>query len=373
MTRESLLMASRIMYPVVILAVAGVGIWVGTQSHRLMEDDGFSQAQAEWLYVDPTQLDLGDQWAESKFKWTLTIKNRSPRPINIRNFTTSCRCTTVKPTKLSLSAGATANLELELNLDGGNAIGRGPSADTFTRTFSVYIDPLVENEDRPHIKPKPWILHGRVWQQLHLSIPYVDFGDGSLIYGSVFSEKTIEITLSPRVHRIQLDEGEPAACNCRLHQATHNTYTLAITPKKTLPLGNFKSEILLRCVGLDGEKIPSVILPVSGTVLPDVKADPSLLDFGFVAVGQSFKEEVAFQSRAGIDFVIDRVECDLSGAIVSIGDHDRKIVRISVSPAHKGAQTGHMRAHIRQTRQGREDAYELTIPCQYWIPDVPAS
>src|SRR5665213_353354 len=85
------------------LVVALSGLWFGFSWYR----DAFGTSQARedqsLLYVDPLQLDIGDQWSQDRFKWQFTMHNKGDTAVGIRGFLVSCRCTTLTPHKMSIS------------------------------------------------------------------------------------------------------------------------------------------------------------------------------------------------------------------------------------------------------------------------------
>ena len=86
---------------VAVIALAGLLVSrVGFQA--LLR--GAAQGSPGGLFIDPAQLDIGDQWSQHRFGWNLTVQNRTDKVISIRDFRVTCRCTTVEPAQLSIGA-----------------------------------------------------------------------------------------------------------------------------------------------------------------------------------------------------------------------------------------------------------------------------
>ena len=93
-----------------------------------------------------------------------------------------------------------------------------------------------------------------------------------------------------------------------LESAGPSKFLLRITPKTTLPEGDFRFVIQLRPVLTSQKLLPAISLWVSGTVQGDIQANPRQVNLGPSPVGKMGKETLVVQSSTGKDFEVIGVE-----------------------------------------------------------------
>jgi hypothetical protein len=341
-----------------IVGVAVMGVWIA-EAVRSSGDEHSSP-----LFVDPKDLELSDLWYQDQVHFDFTICNRSDKKINIRDFRTSCSCTSVEPHSVTIPARSSKLLQCTWK-----PANTGPSPiDRFRSSFSAQIIPLCEDEDGHSVANGGWTFSGQVCQQLKLSAAAIAFENGTLTEGERFPEKSIEVALSPWVG-VAGATADEAKVRCHLDRIDPKKYLLRVRPVEGLTAGELNTNISLICTctaSRASAPIPSVVVPVRGRIGHDVFATPELLDSGFVEVGKTTEEKIAIQSKSLRAFSVDKAVCSLEGvelavAPTSIGPTQQ--IQVSFHPSKVGAFRGEIR--IVCTRTDDSTRFVLNIPCAY--------
>lgn len=90
-----------------VFTLTGFAAWYGAVS---------SSQAAPPLAIDAAALNVGSQWVQERFKWTVPVKNVSSQSIKVSGVQTSCSCVDVRPKSFSISANSTENLTFTLDL-----------------------------------------------------------------------------------------------------------------------------------------------------------------------------------------------------------------------------------------------------------------
>ncbi len=320
-----------------------------------------SGGRSNRLFVDPQELQLKDLWYQDQVHFKFTIHNSSEKEIKIRDFRTSCSCTSVEPKSVTIPAHASQVVDC-LWKPTNSSISQ---IDRFSGSFSAQILPICEDREGHALANRGWSFSGRVHQQLKLSTARITFENGALTAGEQFPEKLIEVTLSPWVTQITATFDE-SIIRCHLDRVDPQKYILRVHPIESLNAGELDTNISLVCSNSEFEPIPTVVVPVRGRIGQDVFVTPELLDIGFVEAGNATEEDIAIQSKSLRRFTVDKAVCLLEDVNLTVsptdGDQMQRI-KVRVHPSKVGRYQGDIQ--VVCTRIDDSTRFELTIPCTY--------
>src|SRR5262245_40520295 len=104
-----------LLFTAALLAVVTAAYWAGRGLKAALVKPTPGE-RADGLAVDPQHLNFGEVWEDGAFGWVLPVENRGPSEVAIERFATSCDCTSIDPPSLTIPAGETRAVRLQLNL-----------------------------------------------------------------------------------------------------------------------------------------------------------------------------------------------------------------------------------------------------------------
>ena len=108
--------SSRWLLAIAILGFSFLIAYLGGWAARYLRGSEQPTTVIDELAVANSDLDMGEVWEAKNFVWRLPIHNLSSRTIEIRKFETSCGCTAVEPSSISILPGETAMVNLKIDL-----------------------------------------------------------------------------------------------------------------------------------------------------------------------------------------------------------------------------------------------------------------
>jgi Protein of unknown function (DUF1573) len=271
----------------VVCAALG-GYWVFSVVHS-------RSTRAQLVSVRADKLDFGDVWADENFVWTVPITNDGLEAITLREFFSSCACMGIQPKTLEIPAGGTGTIQLALNLTHGK-----PEAGKASRPFSVRVTASIGAKSTRKIT---WTISGRVRKVFEMVPSLLSFKEGSLVRGEVFPSQKVELHAHTEVTGVSAECRPPLATVAVVAGEAKNTFAVAVTPKRDLPAGELRFDVLVHGLTAHGA-LPVALLPVYGRVLEQVEFTPPTLLFGHRALGEQAEETVLVRSRSGKTFKV---------------------------------------------------------------------
>lgn len=250
------------------------------------------------LVVDPSDLDFGEVNASNSFRWKLPIRNDSNRAASIREITTSCNCTSIRPTSALIGPGQAATIELVLDLtrDKGTQTSEEP------RPFAVELTAEIAGEVPTR---RVWRIQGRVRDPIRLSPSLINFGriprlsDAPNKHVRVLSDQPIgELSIH---HHGSLVVGMPERIDAY-------SYGLDLQVGDTSRCGLLDLDLVAKATVNDGETPSSATLRVVGQIVEDVAAIPSVVLLRPDNSSKVVESAVTLRSHAGREFTIIRVQ-----------------------------------------------------------------
>jgi hypothetical protein len=109
----------------------------------------------------------------------------------------------------------------------------------------------------------------------------------------------------------------PNVANVDVKREAENRFSLSIQPKSDLSIGDFRTDVRIKVVDAHGVVQPGVILPVAGSIQPEVRMLPARVFLGSHTLGNSISTEVLMQVPDGVLAVVEKVETESADVTVS--------------------------------------------------------
>lgn len=344
-----------------LLLVVGTAAAAGwTVAHTVrMTSGGGNTERGPTLTVLDDSLDFGEVLEDEKFGWTIQITNPGTEDLHVRDFSSSCTCTSITPESLVIPAGESRAVRLTLDLT-HNTSNATPEE---TRDFTVYLAPVLDGE--PPRRLDNWTLRGKVRPVLRLERASVDFGHTGE-FEQPLTVQRVTTHASLPLERIE------ASCNsvdftARMQRSGDDParFVLSVQPSKELPVGPFSGRVTLHCFTKAAGPICVKSLPFSGTILSDLQASPPALGFGVRRVGETLEETVTLTSRTRRRFRVQAVEVQgdgFSAERINSAAPTAPSFCVKAAILSEGDVEGRFRAVAEYDGLGRR---ELLIPLRY--------
>lgn len=329
---------------IVFLPTVG-GLWVWSTRNSRAGARGGLQIPAE-------ALDFGVVWMQPDFEWILPVKNTSGEAIQITDIQTSCACSAVKPTHLTIGAGEVSEIQVRLDL-------RPEELTEVSQAVEPLEFKLVPVLDRALPGGIVWTIRGRVRRAFEISPKSLDFGE-SLVAGSQFEPATFKVRC--------LLPGAAVSARCEDSAATVRVvpandgiwdYDVEVLPNADLPAGDYSFLVALKATASTGSDLlaevrgdPSLRIHSFARVYRQIRAMPEHVYFGGAYLGESLQETITLGS-VNVPFMVTKVECtpEQSLAVLALGEAtERWTTRMAYQVMQKvtdaGVQHGEIRFHV---------------------------
>jgi Protein of unknown function (DUF1573) len=328
--------------------------WATTQDGQAASD-GIKK-----LFVPPERLAFGQTWESKEFTWALPITNWDQQDVEIEHFATTCNCTKIEPSSLSIPPGQTREVRLTVDLTPER---NTKQAESQQWAFEVGIGPKLRDEEAPKV-PDWWIVRGTVQRLLRLSVPVVDMGRQSersqplplrhLLVSSAVPLKGLTAT-TPLSFVPVISALEPER---------HDQFQLTINSPPGLPIGPVKEEIRLTARLETGEEVTKIV-PVTGRIVADCQPDPPAAVLGARLVGETAQESVMLYSLTKQPFeVIDYTVAGKGLSLLALpeGPGEGPAFRVQQEIVEAGEQTGKV---FFKLRTARGEPVEVVVTVSY--------
>ena len=305
------------------------------------------------LDIEPRYLDFGEVWETDRFEWSIPIRNREPHPVELTGLTGSCGCSVTESTALGIPPGETRTLKLTLDLRPQSCIRAGGD----TRAFASAIRVTVLGGAKP--RQATWQLHGIVKRPLRVPAA-VTFGRRSELTLPL-APLVIPVEPLTAIRSVALECSSPHfAAAVRPVSESPLRLELVVTPAADLKRGAVSGTITLAAITPDGQALPSLELPVSAEIVPDIEPTPTAIHFGARDVGAEVTETIGLWSLSNRPFAIERCEAEGNG-VSAQPEPDGRSVTVRMNVVGAGSTIGRVRLVVRP--EGGEPV-EVIVPVQ---------
>ena len=291
------------------------------------------------LRAEPASLDLGEVWPRRDFHHEISITCTHRDPVHIESFTTSCNCTQIEPSSMTIDPGETKSLRLKLDLSAFVQV----EPTIWTRPISISTLPVVADGSPPS---GTWQLTGRLRFPLAISNPRVTLPEIDEAGSIAFPVTRIETTKAADIASVTVRCDE--SFGKLQSEETGRVVIATVTPRSDLPGGLVQFPVEFIATTDAGEVLPAVEVLVEGYIRPDLYATPSQIVNGVMEVGQVISQTVKILSRSNRPFTVVDVECPSETHAVPQGE------------AQQGGQF-----HIEHVCQQQTDERIVVFRCRY--------
>ncbi len=311
------------------------------------------------LAIENAALELGDIWEQPESFHELTIHNQSETTAEISDLLPSCGCLSVQPRTMKIPPHGSAAIRLQLDLTAKTNSQR----QTPSRSFAVTIWP--RRKGMPDRK-EGWNLSATINSRITLDVLSLEFGDEP-----IRGQPPLSRTVIARVHvpnaRLQA-KAVPEIVTVAVcpRGGMEGEYALRIAPKPTLAVGMFRGKVCLDLRAENGERLPGIVLPISGEMRPEVRPLPASLVFGPLRIGQTAEATVTLQAPAGENLVVDHIETESEDVqvkrLAKSSVPDSQLFRLQQRIRKPGHQASKVRFFVRK---GSAEPEPLTMEVNY--------
>lgn len=296
------------------------------------------------LVISASDIDVGEVWEQEAFRCKLTMQNTTENNVAIDGFRSSCGCVSIEPSALTIPSKQKAEVLVTLNLK----LRTGQE----NMDFGVQIAPFLPAGNGQ--QPPVWTIRGHARRLMKLNPQTITYYEKQLVRGQDYCSQSVLVSPS-----IELDSllakcpAELATVEVARRKENNNSFQINITPRKSLPVGPFRFDVLLEPVR-EGKVLPIMKLPVEGKVLGDIQAFPDSLILGARNVGEIVTETLTLRSVDDIPFDVTRAWVDSTDTTVestTVAGVSEKVFRIRQHVTKPGKQEFSIRFSV--TKNGK--------------------
>lgn len=338
-------------YLFILAALIGAGMY----GYRILVLEEASETKAPLgptLRIADGRDNFGEVWENSEFEYVVPIENRGSEAVTISHFSSSCNCSRIEPTQLTISAGESRDLKLTLDLTARTALGE--RFDKPVRDFQISIEPRT---DPAATQPVRFALQGRVKVAVHLANPVLHLGHHSELAQPIVVRK-FGLRVSSFVKDLTVRSTSPSlkvivqSLPSRPYQ-----YELVASTADLLRRGFHSFEVQIFPRSASGEVLGAKRVPLHLRIERDIQVIPLAIVFGAREVGATTEESLTIQSLTKQNFQIIALETKgegLSAEQLKVND-GVTICQLKQSILKMGEQQGEVVLRIRDQAGQEED------------------
>ncbi len=293
---------------ITIITILGISFclayWAGLFARKWRQP--IDQVVVEGLMVPLNSLDIGEVWEEQKFVWNLPVRNLTSNAIEIREFSTSCSCTAIEPSRLAIPPGEAATIKLTIDLTHRPYAEEGAAR----RPFNLSVHPIITRTRR---NLPGWEIHGTIKSRVTLDAKSVHFGDQP-IHGQPAVTRKVLATVHVPCRELEVTVN-PLIATATVHRSEDDPARFEITVAATPSLnpGIFQTDAKINIVESNGKHTLAFSLPIFGTMRSEVRLLPERILLEPRAIGETADAIVTLHAPADANTVIDHIETDDPG------------------------------------------------------------
>lgn len=311
------------------------------------------------MVVPEDRLHFGEVWEDKKFVWELPIENRQEHEVTVKDFVTTCTCTTVEPRSLTIPAGESRALHLTLDL----TAERSKLPESEWRDFEVWVRPVLDKSNQRQAGEDVWKVRGRVRTAIRFEQTVLDFGRHSEAAQPLSPQKVLVTSFVPLQSLTAFANSDKVRVQVVSDPAAPGRqYELTVSVLE-LPTGPIQYQIDVFPRLGDGTSVVGKSLPVSGRIVSDIQASPSEATFGARSVGETAEELLTLQSLTNRRFEVTSVKAEGDGLAVErlpVESGGSPTFRVKQSIAKAGEQHGRVVFGVR-TAEGKDSEFVVSV------------
>ncbi len=312
------------------------------------------------LFISSDALNFGETWESEYFQWNIRVENRRNEDVRIREFHSTCNCSSIEPRTATIPAGQAHDFHLVLDL----RPHAGDEISSEWRDFLVGLFPNVTDEPEANGR-RGWQLRGRVRAAVAFDPRGVDLGRHSEFAQALPIRKLLLTTFVPIDRLIAKSSSAMVHAKANRSAANANGIELEVSADQ-LPIGAVDETIRITPVLESGERLPSRSLPVTGRIVSDIQASPPAVLFGTRCVGEVAQETVVLVSLTKRQFEVVGVTCegneDLAVEQLSGQTNSEPAFRVTQRVADVREHTGRVTINVRFADK-REANLAVPVSC----------
>jgi uncharacterized protein DUF1573 len=305
-------------------------------------------------------LDFGEVWEDARFKWVISVGNRSADEMRIDEFGASCVCTEISPKSLAIPPGESRDLQLTINLTArGGPKGTIPPE---IEDVAVDVQPYIPCGGNRVPLPE-WQVKGKVKRVLYLAEPNVDLGKHSDRVKAIEPQNVTATACAPVT---RLSFYSPSDFFTAEAKREGKNFDIAIRPRGSLPPGLYTAEVAVTAYLADATALKSISIPVRLEVLADIQATPSQIQFGPRKIGETCEEAVCLRSLTDMPFQVLGHRVEGTKATVRAMDARQGVKNPVFLVAAEISQTGRHGGKVIfsvEARDGKKS--DIEVPVEY--------
>jgi hypothetical protein len=256
--------------------------------------------------ISAERLRFGEVWEDSRFPWTITLRNGGAEDIRIEEFVTDCDCHDIDPKTLTIPAGGSGDVRLILDL----SFSAKEEGGAKPRAFGASLKARLAGETQPD-RSRMWTISGDVRPAISISSANLDLGRVSERMPPKPLERVEIVALVP-LERISASiNSREFVVKVERDEKTPMRFTLCVAPSRSLVRGEKAVEISVTPFDKDGRKLGTRKLPLKATVSSDIQPTTSGVLFGVHDVGAQVTETIMLRSMTDRECTaVEKVACE---------------------------------------------------------------
>lgn len=291
------------------------------------------------LAIDPDRLDFGDAWESERFEWTIPIQNRSTSLVELTGLSGSCNCGSVEPSSLAIPPGESRSVHIAFDL----RPRPGEKTDATARSFVSAFNGTLRKGSGRTISVS-WKVRGRIKTAVR-TVAAIDLGQRSEL-DRLHSSRVVPLEPVADIESLATTVSRPEFhIEIRRASESNRRWDMVVRPAVELKLGAYKGTVTITPTLRGGERLPSLQLPLSAEVVPDIEAIPPDILMGGREVGTTQTETITLRSLTNRPYTIERTEAKGEGVDVAVSE-DRTL-KVKVQVTEPGSREGQVRVVVR--------------------------
>ena len=310
------------------------------------------------IRIPESSLDFGTRWLQDSLEIELPVHNLVGQTLDIKNISTSCACTVVDRSSLTLPPNEVRNLKVKLD------VGRKRlhSLSFGEADFEAFVTMSVLNWTPSAWR---WRIHGKIASPFTISPPRLAI---HAIAGADLQPLTWNLTAAREVRNLQLQSATGVGDVHLDPVDPPHVYRLSAKPLKRTEIGRFVAQLVLQATTNAASSLPPTSVQIEGQIDPPVRFEPPVASMGSIEVGRSTTKEMSLVSVSGTPFTLPQMRAEATaGASVEWDVHQEgpvHTIRVSQKSNSVGVHTTVLKATVRMA-QADFAPFEIQLPIVY--------
>ncbi len=288
-----------------------------------------AQQRSPQVVVPESTFNFGSVPQGQRVVHEYELRNAGDGDLSIQRVSPACGCTATTLSSKVVRPGGSEKIKVEFDTTG------------FSGVKTKLIQVLTNAPDKPELT---LTLTGTVVRGVSLVPERLDFGD--VHAGSSVSTRTKQFTLETKEGmEISVTGAKSYSPYISVRQvaAEPRRYTYSVELLPGAPKGDLRDRIV---VEFDGGKQASVNIPVSASILADLRVIPSTVSFGIVGGTTVLERRVRFENSSGSKIAVSGIESShpaVSASLIEVEAGKKGVLVVKLDPSRMG---GDLKANL---------------------------